>query len=331
VVTLAPDGSFEYTPNADFHGSDAFTYVANDGQADGNLATVSITVREVDLAISLAISGTAFGPDAGAAWAGSTFWVSAYVQDLRDMPQGVVGGAIDILFDSPLVTPTGAVAYGEDFTAFQQGTPDDPASLIDEAGALTTASGVGADGLAPFVAWQFARDVDPSGAMPHARAAFAVDPGEGTATITPAHFALVGSGEPVDWGVVDMGTAEVDLFLADFNGDELVNHFDLALWQPHSGAAPGDPSYDPTCDLNADSRINQPDLDLLMSALYQPAAPLPKLPEAVTAGSLPGGDDLPDDALADGLVSTQPGDDDLGSSGKLQAVDRLLAAGWLWS
>ncbi len=33
-----------YTPNAGFSGSDAFTFVANDGQADSNVATISITV-----------------------------------------------------------------------------------------------------------------------------------------------------------------------------------------------------------------------------------------------------------------------------------------------
>ena len=34
-----------YTPNNGFSGSDAFSFVANDGQSDSNTATVSITVR----------------------------------------------------------------------------------------------------------------------------------------------------------------------------------------------------------------------------------------------------------------------------------------------
>jgi hypothetical protein len=37
-------GSFSYTPAANFSGSDSFTYKANDGQSDSNVATVSITV-----------------------------------------------------------------------------------------------------------------------------------------------------------------------------------------------------------------------------------------------------------------------------------------------
>src|SRR6185312_4911735 len=45
---LNPDGSFAYTPAADFHGTDSFTYRANDGSADSNTATVTITVHSVN-------------------------------------------------------------------------------------------------------------------------------------------------------------------------------------------------------------------------------------------------------------------------------------------
>ena len=42
------DGTFTYTPAADYHGSDSFTYRASDGAAQSNLATVSIAVRPVN-------------------------------------------------------------------------------------------------------------------------------------------------------------------------------------------------------------------------------------------------------------------------------------------
>ena len=48
ALTLNADGSFTYTPNADFNGSDSFTYKANDGTADGNTVTVDITVGAVN-------------------------------------------------------------------------------------------------------------------------------------------------------------------------------------------------------------------------------------------------------------------------------------------
>jgi VCBS repeat-containing protein len=44
TLTLNPDGSFTYTPGANFAGTDVFTYKANDGTTDSNMATVSITV-----------------------------------------------------------------------------------------------------------------------------------------------------------------------------------------------------------------------------------------------------------------------------------------------
>jgi VCBS repeat-containing protein len=45
TLTLNPDGTFTYTPKAGWVGIDTFTYKANDGEADSNVATVSIEVR----------------------------------------------------------------------------------------------------------------------------------------------------------------------------------------------------------------------------------------------------------------------------------------------
>jgi hypothetical protein len=44
-LTLNADGSFAYTPAGSYSGPDSFTYKANDGQADSNVATVSLTVQ----------------------------------------------------------------------------------------------------------------------------------------------------------------------------------------------------------------------------------------------------------------------------------------------
>jgi VCBS repeat-containing protein len=48
TLTLNTNGSFTYTPNADYSGTDSFTYKANDGQDDSNVATVTITVNPVN-------------------------------------------------------------------------------------------------------------------------------------------------------------------------------------------------------------------------------------------------------------------------------------------
>ena len=48
MLTLNSDGSFTYTPDLNFNGADSFTYMANDGTADSNIATVSITIEPIN-------------------------------------------------------------------------------------------------------------------------------------------------------------------------------------------------------------------------------------------------------------------------------------------
>ncbi len=48
TLTLNADGSFAYLPAADYHGGDSFTYRANDGTVNSNIATVTITVNPVN-------------------------------------------------------------------------------------------------------------------------------------------------------------------------------------------------------------------------------------------------------------------------------------------
>src|SRR5207244_7168506 len=50
ALALAADGSFTYTPAAGFNGPDSFTYKANDGLLDSNVATVALTVNPVNVA-----------------------------------------------------------------------------------------------------------------------------------------------------------------------------------------------------------------------------------------------------------------------------------------
>jgi VCBS repeat-containing protein len=48
TLTLNPDGSFTYTPNSKFYGTDTFTYRVFDGELYSNVATVTITVSFVN-------------------------------------------------------------------------------------------------------------------------------------------------------------------------------------------------------------------------------------------------------------------------------------------
>ena len=62
-LTLNADGSFIYTPNADFLGSDSFTYRAFDGTASSEVATVSITVNAENVSAAVGAGGTASTDD----------------------------------------------------------------------------------------------------------------------------------------------------------------------------------------------------------------------------------------------------------------------------
>ncbi len=54
TVVLGANGSYTYTPNANYNGPDSFTFKANDGVTDSGVATVSLTVSAVNDAVVLA-------------------------------------------------------------------------------------------------------------------------------------------------------------------------------------------------------------------------------------------------------------------------------------
>src|SRR5205823_355439 len=47
-LTLNSDGSFSYAPAANYHGTDSFTYEANDGQPDSSIYTVNNAITAVN-------------------------------------------------------------------------------------------------------------------------------------------------------------------------------------------------------------------------------------------------------------------------------------------
>jgi hypothetical protein len=98
VVTGPTNGSLSgsvpnltYAPNAGFTGSDSFTFTASDGQASSNLATVSITVEEIN-----------YPPTAD----------SQSVATDEDTPLGITLTAADPNGDPLTYTVTGGPAHG---------------------------------------------------------------------------------------------------------------------------------------------------------------------------------------------------------------------------
>jgi VCBS repeat-containing protein len=51
TLVFNPDGSFTYTPNDGFDGSDSFTFIANDGTDDSNIGTFTINVSEEEIVV----------------------------------------------------------------------------------------------------------------------------------------------------------------------------------------------------------------------------------------------------------------------------------------
>src|SRR5262249_47825262 len=48
TLIMNVDGSYKYTPAANYNGTDSFTYKVSDGTAESNVATVSLTVNPVN-------------------------------------------------------------------------------------------------------------------------------------------------------------------------------------------------------------------------------------------------------------------------------------------
>ena len=78
-LALNANGSFSYTPAANYSGPDSFTYRANDGTVNGNTATVSITVNPVNDAPAAVYSEVAPGGPTGG---GPYHWFKVSYSDI---------------------------------------------------------------------------------------------------------------------------------------------------------------------------------------------------------------------------------------------------------
>jgi VCBS repeat-containing protein len=118
TLALNPDGSFSYTPDADFNGSDSFTYRANDGGLDSNLATVALAVNPVNDAPTAADGGASTDEDtavAGSVSAGDVDGDSLAAA----LVQGPAHGEVALNADGTYVYTPAADYFGADSFTFQ--------------------------------------------------------------------------------------------------------------------------------------------------------------------------------------------------------------------
>jgi Ca2+-binding RTX toxin-like protein len=99
---LNPDGSFNYTPNANFHGTDSFTYKVSDGTVDSNIATVTLTVNPVNDAPTISVApGGLFPTDTSAR-------LNLAVADVDNSAASLTLGAAS---SNTLLVPNGNIAF----------------------------------------------------------------------------------------------------------------------------------------------------------------------------------------------------------------------------
>ena len=82
TLSLAASGGFTYTPTGGYTGPDSFTYKANDGTADSNTVTVSLTVTAASSNTALQLNGSSQYATLGTAsdLRSATFTVEAWVK-----------------------------------------------------------------------------------------------------------------------------------------------------------------------------------------------------------------------------------------------------------
>ncbi|MES2660549.1 MAG: Ig-like domain-containing protein [Verrucomicrobiota bacterium] len=120
-VTLEPNGAFTYTPTAGYSGPDSFTYHANDGSLNSNIATVSITVNPVVVVAGALVNGSFESGFSG--------WTNTGSQEIQSAsPYAATNGTKLVSFNSGNQTPnavlsqTFATAVGGTYTlAFDAG------------------------------------------------------------------------------------------------------------------------------------------------------------------------------------------------------------------
>jgi len=138
TLMLEANGSFAYTPAANFNGIDSFTYIAHDGELDSEITSVTLDYRGTGEAL-VAIRLQAFDANGQAidqVNVGDEFELRIVTEDLRVVPQGVFAAYTDIEYDASLVSSAGEIIFGETYDMGRNAkhTP----GLIDDTGAFTS-------------------------------------------------------------------------------------------------------------------------------------------------------------------------------------------------
>lgn len=234
ALTLLADGSFVYEPDADFHGTDSFSYTVDDGAASSDAVSVTIVVAPVNDAPSTAADAFMLDEDTSLTVPAAT-GVLANDADLEDallsalVADPPANGTLALGADGSLVYTPAAEFSGTDsftYTARDGAVDSVPATVtltvnevndlpIAVADAYATAEDAPLSITAPGV---LANDTDPDSTLtavlvtPPANGSLTLDP-DGSFLYTPdANFNGPDSFTyQADDGAADSGTVTVDI------------------------------------------------------------------------------------------------------------------------
>ena len=159
LVSFHPDGSFSYQPEANFNGTDSFTYRPTDGASDGNVATVTITVLPANDAPQVSLTN----PPNGAAIAAGTIVTLAVAAFDHD---GIIV-RVEYLSDSNVLGAATSAPFTFAWQGATLGNHILTARAIDDSGAV---------GISPPVAVTVSSDCDGDGVSDAFEALNGTDP-----------------------------------------------------------------------------------------------------------------------------------------------------------
>jgi VCBS repeat-containing protein len=219
TLVLNPNGSFTYTPAANYFGSDSFTYVAHDGLTSSAPATVNITVLPVNDAPSFSSVGNQRvnqnAPAQSVNWASNLS--AGPANESSQTLAFLVSNDNPALFSAqPALAPNGTLTYTP--AANTHGTANVSVRLQDNGG---TANG-GVD-TSSEVIFAIVVNSPPTVSI--------VSPANGSAFLFPATFSVISSASDPD------GTVTNVQFLV--NGSNFVSVAEAPYFFVMSNAAPG--------------------------------------------------------------------------------------------
>ena len=268
-VTMAADGTFSYTPKADFVGTDLFTYYASDGENEiESTVTLNVFPPAVDVFVQFTdVNGNAIT----SVPVGQKFYAEILVQDQGDDTQGVFSAFVDMEFDTSHVRVAGDIQVGQDFPHVQSGDRAESGRLE----AIGGTSGLTPTGDARLVLARIPMTADTLGV-----ASFTTDAAEQMGQ----EFLVYGRDDALDATEIGFGSAQIEVVPNwhntanphDVNGDNAVSPIDALLVINYlnangSSSLPGSNSNGKMIDVNNDGSASPIDALRVINHLNQPA------------------------------------------------------------